>query len=123
VKKIVEARGSLIVIKQRVSEKLDKNKNGEYVTKSGIVLTKDAVEGGALEEFEGEILAIGPLVTKFKKGEIVSFGQHAGTIKFWDNREYWLLFEHSINTVEKVVEDDAELSPAEFVVKENIKGE
>lgn len=122
-KKIVEARGSLIVIKQRVSEKLDKNKNGEYVTKSGIVLTKDAVEGGALEEFEGEILAIGPLVTKFKKGEIVSFGQHAGTIKFWDNREYWLLFEHSINTVEKVVEDDAELSPAEFVVKENIKGE
>ena len=120
-KKVVEARGSLIVIKQRVSESLNKNDRGEYTTKSGIVLTKEAVEGGTLEEFEGEILAVGPIVTKFKKGEIVSFGQHAGTIKSWNKQEYWLLYEHSINTVEKLVKDDAKLSSAEFVVAENIE--
>lgn len=112
-KKVVEARGSLIVIKQRQ----------ERVTKGGIHIPTVAVEGGSMEEFEGIILAVGPLVTKFKPGEVVSFGKHAGSIKFWNKEEYWLLFEHSINTVEKLVEDDAKLSTSQFVIEEKVQGE
>ena len=111
-KKVVEARGSLVVVEQRQTK----------VTKSGIIIAKEALEGGSMEEFEGTILAVGPLVTKFKPGEVISFGKHAGSIKFWNKKEYWLLFEHSINTVEKLVEDDDELSSSEFVVEEKVKG-
>ena len=112
-KKVVEARGTVIVIKQRQ----------ERVTKGGIHIPTIAVEGGSMEEFEGTILAVGEKVKLFKPGEVVSFGKHAGSIKFWNKEEYWLLFEHSINTVEKLVEDDAKLSTAQFVVEEKVQGE
>ena len=112
-KKVIDVKGSVIIIKQRK----------ETTTKGGIILTQASLEGGSMEEFEGEIMAVGPLVSKFKVGEVVSFGKHAGSIKSWEKQEYWLLFEHAINTAEKVVGDDYELKSSEFIVNDNVEGE
>ena len=107
-KKIIQAKGNVIIVKQKK----------ESVSKGGIVIAKQALEGGSMEEFEGTILATGPAVTKFKKGEIVSFGRNSFSIKKWASEEFLLLFEYAINTAEKIVDDNYIPTESEFVVQE-----
>lgn len=110
-KKVIECKGSLIAVKQRQQE----------VTASGIILTKDSLEGGSLEEFEGEIVAVGDLVSKFKPGDNVCFGKNSFTIKKYFGKEYFFLYEHAINTTELLLEDDKKLLKSQFVIKEDYK--
>jgi len=70
-KKVIKLTTNHVAVEQKKEE----------VTKSGIVLPTEALEGGSMEVFAGTILGVGPDVTKFKKGDFVSFGKHTGSIK------------------------------------------
>jgi len=99
-----------VVVKQTVEE----------TTKSGIVLAKEALEGGSMEMHEGEVIAVGCEVLKVKVGDYVSFGRHSYSIKKWDGVEYFYLYEDALHTIHEEVKEDYKPSEDEFIVGEVI---
>ncbi len=106
-KKVLKATGNLVIIEQKTIE----------MTDSGIVLADSAMIGGSMEMFEGTILAIGPSVTKFKKGDHVIFGRNVFATHKRQGKEYLMIYEPNLNCVEKLVEDNYEVEDSELVLE------
>lgn len=111
---VVKVTGSVILIRQNTE--YDK-KEKDFVSKSGIVIPTDAVKGGSLEQFEGTILAVGELVTKFKKGDYVSFGRNSISLKNFNGIEYIMIYEHSLLSKEFQREEGYTPESDEYVLE------
>ena len=64
-------------------------KKVEQKTAGGIIMPESAVEEE--KETTGEIVAAGPTVEGMKVGDVVLFGEHAGTDVKMDGKDYLLL--------------------------------
>jgi len=85
-----------VVVKQKV----------EKITESGVIIAQEALEGGSMERFEGEVVAIGEDVGKCFPGDYVSFGRNAFSIKKWNGVEYFYMHESAIHTKQSEVDHD-----------------
>jgi len=95
-----------VVVKQRVEE----------TTKSGIVLSNDALKGGSMERFEGTVIAKGSKVQKVNIGDYVCFGRHSHSIKKIDGKEFFYVYEESIHMIHTKKESDYVVGIDEFEV-------
>ncbi len=95
-----------VVIKQHV----------EGTTKSGIILSNDALSGGSMERFEGTIIAKGTKVKKVNIGDYVCFGRHSHSIKKIDDEEFFYVYEDSIHMIHTKKENDYVIGTDEFEV-------
>ena len=95
-----------VVVKQRV----------EKTTESGVIVPDEALRGGSMERFEGEVIAIGSEVTKVRPGQFVSFGRNSFSIKKWNGVECFYLYQDAIHTVHEDVADDYECDIDEFIL-------
>ena len=105
-KDILEATGDLVIVKQKKEE----------VTKSGIVLAKEATHGGSMEMFEGTILAYGPDVRLLKKGDNVVFGRTVFAIHKRKGEEYLFIYERYVSCKTDSVPKEKELTDAQFEI-------
>jgi len=106
-KKILKAIGNVVIIKQKKEE-----------VKNGIVIPKSATEGGSMELFEGDVIAVGKLVKKFKKGDHVIFGKNVFAIHKRYGEEYLFIYDPYIPCMELTCDKDYQVDDSEVVVKE-----
>lgn len=107
--KAIRALDNLIIVKQKVETK----------TKSGIILTEEATRNGSMECFEGEVIAVGEKVTKFKKGDYVLFGRNVFASMKRYGREFLLMYDRDVNCLEFEPTSD-ELTQSEFILEDHI---
>ena len=104
-KKLIKLHGTVMLVKEKV----------EKVRESGIVIPEVASKMGSMQYFEGEVLAIGDKVTRFKIGDWVIYGTHISSQVIRDGVSYQLMYEKEVECEEIVMDDDYKPKKNEFV--------
>ena len=91
---IIEPMGAMVIVKQRIEYRSIEGPNGQKIQ---LHIPEEAIKGGSLELFEGNIVAVGPSVTKLSTGDFVEFGKNSFSTKMQsDQNEYLYLYENAI---------------------------
>jgi co-chaperonin GroES (HSP10) len=83
--------GNIIIVEQKLDEKVSKIEKDGTILKSGICLPGDPTKDGSLELFEGKVLRIGAAVTRVNVGDDVVFSPSSFRAIKREGKEYLVM--------------------------------
>ena len=121
-KQVIRVTGEYVLIKQHLPSGWKHNEKGDVVNDLGIIMSPETYKGGSIENYSGEVLAVGDQVTRFKKGDFVFFQKDMFMPAYICGSLYLIMEERELPLKKSEVETNYEPDENEHIVNEEEHG-